>query len=80
MVGGAISKYLGFQMKSQIKNERKRLSKYAKTHVNITHMDIDGCHRLPLGRSIANTAKRAIFKLANKKHSEAMLQQKGILM
>ena len=43
-------------------------------------MDIDGCHRLPLGRSIANTAKRAIFKLANKKHSEAMLQQKGILM
>ena len=43
-------------------------------------MGIDGCHRLPLGRSIANTAKRAIFKLANKKHSEAMLQQKGILM
>ena len=43
-------------------------------------MDIDGCHRLPLGRSIANTAKQAIFKLANKKHSEAMLQQKGILM
>ena len=39
-------------------------------------MDIEGCHRLPIGRNTTNTTKRVIVKFVNRKHSEAMLQQK----
>ena len=64
-------------MKSQIKIYRKRLSKYAKTEdIDITHMDNEGCHRLPLGRNTTNTAKQVIVKFVKRKHSEAMLQSK----
>ena len=42
--------------------------------INIALMDIEGCHRLPLGRNTTNTAKRVIVKIVNRKHSEAMLQ------
>ena len=41
---------------------------------NIALMDIEGCHRLPLGRNTTNTTKRVIVKIVNRKHSEAMLQ------
>ena len=49
---------------------------YITTDVNISPMDNEGCHRLPLGRNITNTTKRVIVKFVNRKHSEAMLQQK----
>ena len=39
-------------------------------------MDIEGCHRLPLGRNTTNTTKRVNVKFVNRKHSEAMLQRK----
>ena len=39
-------------------------------------MDIEGCHRLPLGRNTTSTTKRVIVKFVNRKHSEAMLQRK----
>ena len=42
--------------------------------INISLMDIEGCHRLPLGRNTTNTTKRSIVKIVNRKHSEAMLQ------
>ena len=42
--------------------------------INISPMDIEGCHRLPIGRNTTNTMKRVIMKFANRKHSEAMLQ------
>ena len=42
--------------------------------INISLMDIEGCHRLPLGRNTTNTTKRVIVKIVNRKHSEAMLQ------
>ena len=42
--------------------------------INIALMDIEGCHRLPLGRNTTNTTKRVIVKIVNRKHSEAMLQ------
>ena len=44
--------------------------------INIPHMDIEACHRLPLGRNLTNTTKRVIVKFVNRKRSEAMLQQK----
>ena len=44
--------------------------------INISRMDIEGCHRLPLGRSTNNTTKRVIVKFVNRKHSEVMLQRK----
>ena len=44
--------------------------------INISPMDIEGCHRLPLGRNSTNTAERVIVKFVNRKHSEAMLQRK----
>ena len=40
------------------------------------NLDIEGCHRLPLGRNATNTTKCAIVKFVNRKHSEAMLQRK----
>ena len=42
--------------------------------INVSSMDIEGCHRLPLGRNTTNTTKRVIVKFVNRKHSEAMLQ------
>ena len=44
--------------------------------INISNMDIEGCHRLPLGRNTTNTTKRVIIKFVNRKLSEAMLQRK----
>ena len=34
------------------------------------------CLRLPLGKNVTNTIKRAIMKFVNRKHIEAMLQRK----
>ena len=39
-------------------------------------MDIEGCHRLPLGRNTTNITKRVIVRFVNRKHSEDMLQPK----
>ena len=44
--------------------------------INISPMDIEGCHRLPLGRYSTNATKQVIMKSVNIKHSEAMLQRK----
>ena len=44
--------------------------------INVSHMDNEGCHILPLGRNTTNTSKRVIVKFVNRKHSEAMLQRK----
>ena len=39
-------------------------------------LDIEGCHRLPLGRNATDTTKRVIIKFVNRKHWEGMLQRK----
>ena len=39
-------------------------------------MDIESCHRLPLGRNSTDTTKQVIVKFVNRRHSEAMLQRK----
>ena len=44
--------------------------------INISPIDIEGCHRLPLGRNSTNTTKQVIMKFVDRKHSEAILQQK----
>ena len=46
------------------------------SNINISPMDIEGCHRLPIGRNTTNTTKQVIVKFVNQKHSKAMLQQK----
>ena len=46
--------------------------------INILYVDNEGCHRLPLGKNTTNTTKRVIAKFVNRKHSEAMFQQKNI--
>ena len=33
--------------------------------INISHMDIESCNRLPLGRNTANTTKQVIIKFVN---------------
>ena len=48
---------------------------YKDSDINISLMDIEGCHRLPIGRNTTNTMKRVILKFVNQKHSEAMLQR-----
>ena len=44
--------------------------------IEVNPLDIEGCHRLPLGRNATNTTKRVIVKFVNRKHSEATLQHK----
>ena len=44
--------------------------------IEVNPLDIEGCHRLPLGRNATNTTKQVIVKFGNMKHSEAMLQHK----
>ena len=44
--------------------------------IEVNPLDIEGCHRLPLGRNATNITKRVIVKFVNRKHSEAMLQRK----
>ena len=51
-----------------------RICKDSGIHVN--SLDIEVCHRLPLGRNATNTNKRVIVKFVNRKHSEAMIQRK----
>ena len=46
------------------------------SNINMSPMDIEGCHRLPLGRNSTNTLKQVIVKFVNRNHCEAMLQWK----
>ena len=64
---------------SQIPDQslEERLVKVCKDlDINISPKDIEGCHRLLLGRNSTNTVKRVIVKFINRKHSEVMLQRK----
>ena len=45
-------------------------------NIIINPVDIEGCHRLPLGRNSTTDNKRVIVKLVNRKHSELMLRLK----
>ena len=47
--------------------------------IEIGHMDIEGCHRLPLSRNNAGGTKRVIVKFVNRKHSEDVLRLKKII-
>ena len=44
--------------------------------IDVNSLDIEGCHRLPLGRNATNTTKRMVAKFLNRKHSAAILQRK----
>ena len=43
--------------------------------IEVNLLDIQDCHRVPLGRNATNTNKRVMVKFVNRKHSEAMLQR-----
>ena len=42
----------------------------------IAFSDIEGCHRLPLGKNSASENKQVIARFVNRKHSELMLRLK----
>ena len=44
--------------------------------IDVNSLDIESCHRLPLGRNATNTTKRMVAKFLNRKHSAAILQRK----
>ena len=44
--------------------------------IDVNTLDIEVCHRLPLGRNATNTTKRVIVTFFKRKHWEAMLQRK----
>ena len=44
--------------------------------IDINLLDIEGCHRLPLGRNATSTTKQVIMRYMKRKHSKAMLQRK----
>ena len=52
---------------------------YKDAGIEIGHMDIEGCHRLPLSRNNAGGTKRVIVKFVNRKHSEDVLRLKKII-
>ena len=56
--------------------EEKVIKICKDSDINISPMDIQGCHRLSLGRNSTNTTKLVILKFVNWKHSEAILQRK----
>ena len=59
--------------------EDKVIDIYKDAGIEIGHMDIEGCHRLPLSRNNAGGTKRVIVKFVNRKHSEDMLRLKKII-
>ena len=74
MVVAPTLKYL---VSNEIPDEKERIIKNCSgLDINLSLMDIEICHRLPLGRNTTNTTKRVIVKLVSRKHSEVMLQQK----
>ena len=48
--------------------------------IQVNSLDIEGFHRLPLGRNATNTNKRVNVKFVSRKHSEAMLQHKKFII
>ena len=46
------------------------------SRIDVNPLEIEVCHRLPLGRNAINTAKQVIVKFVTSGHSEAMLQRK----
>ena len=74
MVVATTLKYL---VSNEIPDEKERIIKNCSgLDINISLMDIEICHRLPLGRNTTKTTKRVIVKLVSRKHSEVMLQQR----
>ena len=59
--------------------EDKVIDIYKDAGIEIGHMDIEGCHRLPLSRNNAGGTKRVIVKFVNRKHSEDVLLLKKII-
>ena len=47
--------------------------------IEVEHMDIEGCHRLPLSRNNTGGTKRVIVKFVNRKHSEDVLRLKKVI-
>ena len=47
--------------------------------IEIGHLDIEGCHRLPLSRNNTGGTKLVIVKFVSRKHSEDMLRLKKII-
>ena len=63
MVVATTLKYLG---SNEIPDEKERIIKNCSgLDINISLMDIEICHRLPLGRNATNTTKRVIVKLVS---------------
>ena len=53
--------------------EEKVIEICKDSDIVITSSDIEGCHRLPLGRNSTSENKRVIAKFVYRKHSELML-------
>ena len=47
--------------------------------IDIEHMDIEGCHRLPLSRNNTVETKSVIVEHVNRKQTKNMLQLKKIV-
>ena len=47
--------------------------------IEIGHMDLEGCHQLPLSRNNVGSSIHVIVKFVNRKHSEDVLRLKKII-
>ena len=56
--------------------EEKVIEICKDSDIVITPSDIEGCHRLPMGRNSTSENKRGIVKFINRKHPELMLRLK----
>ena len=60
--------------------EDKVMDIYKDAGIEIGHMDIEGCHRLPLSRNNAGGTKRVIVKFVNRKQSSQSVRYLGIVI
>ena len=48
-------------------------------NIDVSEMDIEACHRLPVRCNATNAGKRVIVKFVNRKHAESILSKKIFL-
>ena len=56
--------------------EKVVVDTYHDSGLEIEPKDIEGCHRLPVSRYSRDSNKRVIIRFVNRKHPEALLQNK----
>ena len=63
----AVVKTLKYEISNQIPDQdlEENVKIWKDSDINISPIDLEGCHRLPLGRNSINTTKQVIMKFVD---------------